>query len=369
MPPKPASKKTEDKKKQKVVEDKTFGLKNKNKSKTVQKYIKTVSVQVTGKGGPKDTFEAKKKKEEEREKLLLEQTLLKPVIEQKKVPIGVDPKSILCEFFKKGACNKGDKCKYSHNLEIERKSERLDIYVDRREIGKMEQEVEEKFLKENDTIDKWDQNKLELVVTSKHATENTPTKTKIVCKYFLEAIEAKKYGWFWDCPNGGDKCQYQHCLPPGFVLKVSKKEVDEEDIIPIEELIEEERAKLVTRTPLTLELFLKWREDKKKRKEESDQANKEKREQDIKSGKTMRSGREMFDFNPDLFIDEEDVFDTEELEPEEQDDNEPIINLELTGTSIRTRIENGKEEEEEHKVQEDLFNEEDLPEEEEEEEK
>jgi hypothetical protein len=36
MPPK-ESKKTEMKKVQKVIEDKTFGLKNKNKSKTVQK--------------------------------------------------------------------------------------------------------------------------------------------------------------------------------------------------------------------------------------------------------------------------------------------------------------------------------------------
>jgi hypothetical protein len=32
------SKKTENKIKQRIVEDKTFGLKNKNKSKTVQKY-------------------------------------------------------------------------------------------------------------------------------------------------------------------------------------------------------------------------------------------------------------------------------------------------------------------------------------------
>lgn len=36
MPPK-ESKKTELKKAQKIIEDKTFGLKNKNKSKTVQK--------------------------------------------------------------------------------------------------------------------------------------------------------------------------------------------------------------------------------------------------------------------------------------------------------------------------------------------
>ena len=25
--------------------------------------------------------------------------------------------------------------------------------------------------------------------------------THIVCKHFLKAIEDKKYGWFWECPD------------------------------------------------------------------------------------------------------------------------------------------------------------------------
>lgn len=40
------SKKTENKKKEKVVEDLTFGLKNKNKSKVVQQYVKEVTNKV-----------------------------------------------------------------------------------------------------------------------------------------------------------------------------------------------------------------------------------------------------------------------------------------------------------------------------------
>ncbi len=125
----------------------------------------------------------------------------------------------------------------------------------------------------------------------------------------------------------------------------------------------------------------------------------EKREQDIKQGKAMRSGREMFMFNPDLFVDEEDVMDTSILEPED-DDEAPAIVLEATGTSISARViragnnkqqkkeekkgeeggeeeeadgdeeednsggedENGKEEEEDGvAVNEDLFVEEDIP--------
>jgi len=351
MPPK-VSKKTEDKKKQKVVEDKTFGLKNKNKSKTVQKFIAGVKSQVDGKksGPPRDMLD-KKDKEKEKEKLKLENDIFKPVILQPKAPIGVDPKSIVCEFFKKGMCNKGDKCKYSHNLEQTRKAEKIDIYTDRRNASDQDKEL--------DTMDNWDQAKLESVINSKTTTEHKSHTTSIVCKYFLEAIENKKYGWFWECPNGGDKCMYIHCLPPGYVLKTTKKEEEEVEEIPIEEQIEEERARLATRTQLTLDLFLKWKAEKKKEKEDSDKAAREKREQDIKSGKTMRSGREMFEFNPDLFKDEEDVLDTEELEPEPEQDEGPIITIDVTGTSITTTITNNDPE---HKVENtDLFKEEDIP--------
>jgi len=46
-----ASKKTEQKKKAKVLEDKTFGLKNKNKSKKVQQHIESVTKSVLNSGG------------------------------------------------------------------------------------------------------------------------------------------------------------------------------------------------------------------------------------------------------------------------------------------------------------------------------
>jgi hypothetical protein len=48
-----ASKKTIQKQKQKVVEDKTFGLKNKNKSKKVQQFVQSVEKNVMNSGDPK----------------------------------------------------------------------------------------------------------------------------------------------------------------------------------------------------------------------------------------------------------------------------------------------------------------------------
>lgn len=67
MPPKKGngpSKKSVEKQKEKLVEDKTFGLKNKNKSKNVQKYIQEVTKQV--KGG--NTRADRLKEEEKRKK-------------------------------------------------------------------------------------------------------------------------------------------------------------------------------------------------------------------------------------------------------------------------------------------------------------
>ena len=58
MPPKKkaqdaASKKALQKKKQQIVEDKTFGLKNKNKSKKVQAHIQGIQKNVMNSGDPK----------------------------------------------------------------------------------------------------------------------------------------------------------------------------------------------------------------------------------------------------------------------------------------------------------------------------
>ncbi|KAL9447554.1 hypothetical protein AB3S75_015094 [Citrus x aurantiifolia] len=135
-------------KKQKVVEDKTFGQKNKNKSKNVQKYVQSLKQSVEPRPDPTKVAVKKKKEEEKaREKELND--LFKVAVTQPKVPVGVDPKSILCEFFKARQCQKGFKCKFSHDLNIQRKGEKIDIYSDKRD---------------GETMEDWDQETLEKVV-------------------------------------------------------------------------------------------------------------------------------------------------------------------------------------------------------------
>ena len=48
--------------------------------------------------------------------------------------LDADPKSVLCVFFKQGQCMKGDKCKFSHDLSLERKAEKKNLYIDSRDV-------------------------------------------------------------------------------------------------------------------------------------------------------------------------------------------------------------------------------------------
>ncbi|XP_015970011.1 zinc finger CCCH domain-containing protein 21 [Arachis duranensis] len=306
MPPKQQSK-ADLAKKQKIVEDKTFGLKNKNKSKNVQKYVQNLKQSVQPKPDPSKTA-AKKKKEEEKAKDKELNELFRIAVTQPKVPVGVDPKSILCEFFKVGQCAKGFKCKFSHDLNVQRKGEKIDIYSDKRD--------------QEDTMEDWDQETLEKVVESKKTEYNQNKPTDIVCKYFLDAVEKKQYGWFWVCPNGGKNCHYRHALPPGYVLKSQMKALleEEREKLTIEEEIENQRAKVATTTPMTPELFMQW---KKKKIEERD-ANLALQQAERAKNDRM-SGRELFLADASVFVDDAEAYEKYQREPE-SDDSEQKVN-------------------------------------------
>ncbi|KAJ6429037.1 hypothetical protein OIU84_020637 [Salix udensis] len=295
MPPKQS--KADLAKKQKIVEDKTFGLKNKSKSKSVQKYVQNIQQAAQPKQDP-SKIAAKKRKEEEkaREKELSD--LFKVAVSQPKVPAGVDPKSILCEFFKAGQCSKGFKCKFSHDLNVQRKGEKIDIFSDQRD---------------DDTMEDWDQETLEKVVESKKNEYNQNKPTDIVCRYFLEAVEKKQYGWFWNCPNGDKDCHYRHALPPGYVLKSQMKALLEEEAnkIPIEEEIENQRAKLTASTPMTPDLFMQW---KKKKVEEREAGLATKRAERAKNDRM--SGRELFLSDSSIFVDDAEAYENYQREEE-----------------------------------------------------
>lgn len=317
MPPKKEVKvsKADVAKKQKAVEDKTFGLKNKNKSKTVQKYVQNLQQSVSQAQKQAASTDpraaAKKKKEEEaaREKELND--IFRVAISQPKVPLGVDPKSIVCEFYRRGQCTKGFKCKFSHDLNVERKGEKINLYADQRDT------------EEDDGMEDWDQDKLEEAVAAKgNEYKNSNKPTEIVCKHFLDAIEKRQYGWFWTCPNGGKECMYRHALPPGYVLKSQMKQLLEEasaNKLSVEEEIDQERMKIKSSTQLTGEVFAAW----KAKKQEAKDAEMEKRRAH-RAKEDRMSGRELFASDATLFVDDEEAYDAYQREESDGEAEAPL---------------------------------------------
>ncbi|KAK1443807.1 zinc finger-containing protein [Babesia gibsoni] len=286
-----AQQKALEKQKQKILEDKTFGLKNK-KGKSVQKYIKSVQQQITGKPpANSDKFMSEQNKAKaEKQKISQQQALLASLFKG-------------TENIKQVAV---DQNKPSYDPKQSKIDQRIDLYSDQRaQRGKNDEDMTS-----------WDLNTLERVVKEKHGGD--VCSTDIICKYFLSAVESKKYGWFWVCPNGGDKCKYRHCLPPGFVLKSDIPKEVEDDEETLEERIERQRAELPPGGEMvTAESLARWRASKEEERLES-------LKDSMQKGPNVQlTGKDLFTFNPSLFMDDDLAAD--DLDYDEDIDIDEII--------------------------------------------
>ena len=104
---------------------------------------------------------------------------------------------------------------------------------------------------------------------------------------------------------------YRHRLPPGFVLKSQKKELEaleKANEISLEDFLETERHKLGSNlTPVTAETFAKWKKERMDKKAAEQEMLKKKKEAQAAANKMAGlSGREMFSLNPDMFVGDDD---------------------------------------------------------------
>ena len=81
---------------------------------------------------------------------------------------------MVCNFFKQGICQKGDRCKFSHDITIERKAEKRNIYADVRDTDKMED---------------WDEKKLDDVINQKHGEDNKKKNTTQIVRHPLILLD------------------------------------------------------------------------------------------------------------------------------------------------------------------------------------
>lgn len=148
-------------------------------------------------------------------------------------------------------------------------------------------------------------------------------KTEIVCKFFLDAIKKKVYGWKWECPNG-DECHYRHCLPKDYVIKSLQGNMQEEmtfeEFHDLEEKIDAERDRVaINGTKVTEKTLAEWLDKRKKEKEKSGGVKK------IDLLKKLKTGRELFTDNTNIYKDDDnaddDVYENEGNQLEDETKN------------------------------------------------
>jgi hypothetical protein len=137
--------------------------------------------------------------------------------------------------------------------------------------------------------------------------------SNIVCKYFLDAVKKKIYGWKWECPNGDD-CHYRHSLPEGYILVTAKEKQEDmtsEEYMNLEAQIDEERERIkVNGTKVNEKTFLEWKRkrDEFRKIEEAEKMEMEKKLHE----KSKLTGVQLFKKQAELFKDDEDAQDLKE---------------------------------------------------------
>ena len=147
----------------------------------------------------------------------------------------------------------------------------------------------------------------------KEAKRSKMPKTDIVCKFFLDAVKNKVYGYKWNCPNG-DECHYKHCLPKDYIIKSLQSKVQEDMTIDeyqdMEEKIDEERLRLAKGgTKLDENTFMAWKEKKQKEKEKELLSGNPKKKNNMELMKKLKTGRQLFTENKENFYDDDNADD------------------------------------------------------------
>mmetsp|Transcript_22119 Transcript_22119/g.50611 ORF Transcript_22119/g.50611 Transcript_22119/m.50611 type:complete len:375 (+) Transcript_22119:133-1257(+) len=280
MPPK-AQSKAEKKEKEKLAVDKTFGLKNKNKSKQVQQYIKSVNANLKGESTKAQQAEQKAKENKQKE---LEAAALRNAL------------------FNMGTDKKGRA--YDPAAKKKAKEEEENALAAGK---KLSDEIKKKFIEAIANTIRLTNPKtgIRLSEMGGHPIiqnlkeQNADVFRTVSLMPFIKANPKVFNVDDQESTNPIIRCQ---------------EDVDAEvgpDDRPIEEIIEERRRALPPGgTPVTLESFQAWKE--KRNADRLAQVEQERQELAKKTGGkglAAMSGRDLFTYDASLFVDDEDAAD------------------------------------------------------------
>eukprot|EP00928_Gymnodinium_smaydae_P062364 TRINITY_DN46249_c0_g1_i1.p1 TRINITY_DN46249_c0_g1~~TRINITY_DN46249_c0_g1_i1.p1 ORF type:complete len:343 (+),score=119.35 TRINITY_DN46249_c0_g1_i1:89-1117(+) len=325
MPPK--ADKKQQQQREKVAVDKTFGMKNKNKSKVVQKYIKSITQNARGESS-KSVDDQHKQKEQKKENL--------------------QQKALMAALFNQNVDKKGR----AYDPVAKKKAKEAE--EEAIAAGKKLKEEERKAIIEGvaNTIRLTNVKGIRMSEIGGHAIivalkEKYPDIFKTISLLLFIKVNNKVF-WVDDpeSTNPTIRCQ---------------EDVDAEvepDDRPIEEIIEERRRALPPGgTPVTELSFKAWKEKKERERiEQIEEKAKAAKSKDGKSGAGL-SGRDLFTFNASLFVDDDEAASAGEYDERSEIDDEED---QPTAGAAKECAESGDEDDaapegEEVKINKDLF--------------
>lgn len=287
MPPKAAKKDAE--KREKIAVDKTFGMKNKNKSKVVQKYIKQIQQNVAGVSSR--TTQAEKKEKDAKE-------------------AAMQSKALMASLF---------------NMQTDKKGRAFDP-----KAKKAAKEAEENAIAAGKKLN--DEIKKSIIEGIANTIRLTNPKTGIRMSEMgghpiIHALKDKHADTFRTIQlllfiKANDRVFWVDNEESTNPMIRCQEDVDAEvgpDERSLEEIIEEKRKELTgPGTPITEETFKAWKA--KKEAERLAQLEKEKAEKskNAKSkGNNAMSGRDLFTYDASLFVDDDEAADDKAYEDRE----------------------------------------------------
>ncbi|CAE7250187.1 unnamed protein product [Symbiodinium sp. CCMP2456] len=297
MPPK-AVDKAKQKEREKIAVDKTFGLKNKNKSKVVQKYIKSIANNASGapKGGKEQADrDAKDAKQKEIQKAALMNSLFNMSTDKK--GRAFDPVAK-----KKAKAAEEEAIAAGRKLQEELKKEIIEGVANTIRLTNPKTGIRMSEMGGHPIIQ---------ALKNKHQE----TFKTIQLLLFIKAHD--KVFWVDDAESSNPLVR---CL----------EDVEAEvapDERPLEEIIEERRAALPPGgTPVTPETFKAWKEKREAERLAQVEADRQENAKKGTKGLVGMSGRDLFTYDASLFKDEEgavsaDEYDEREEDPEYDDDD------------------------------------------------
>ncbi|CAK8989438.1 unnamed protein product [Durusdinium trenchii] len=329
MPPKAAGgvDKAKQKEREKIAIDKTFGLKNKNKSKVVQKYIKSITNNAAGapKGGKEAAErEAKEAKQKELQKAALMNSLFNMATDKK--GRAFDPVAK-----KKAKQAEEDAIASGKKLKDDVKKEIIEGVANTIRLTNPKTGIRMSEIGGHAIIQ---------ALKTKHQEA-----FKIL--QLLLFIKANDKVFWVDDPESSN--------PMIRCLEDVEAEVAPDER-PIEEIIEEKRAALPPGgTPVTLETFQAWKERREAERLEKVEQDRLENIKKAGGGKGLAgmSGRDLFTYDASLFKDEEGAVSADEYDEREEDppEDEDEGDGKTKGVAAELQDENGEEQEEEEEGQ------------------